>query len=199
MPCMIRIGQPQGVIPALISVLLAAVPSASFGMTAEQVLGEYWKDPLFGRAASSHEVSLELLYKRIWPERVEVPPEETVRFVVKNQGDEVHILLFSRERDPRTSDDEFQEFIRDDLHHATQAVNSSHHHHSSGSSVEETVDIVKVVDQRPTLLIMPGEQKEMLLRFPEPGMYHAFCVLDAHWDEGYTMRIHVEMTESGEQ
>lgn len=199
MPCMIKIGQYQGVIPALISVLLSALPTASFGMTAEQVLGEYWKDPLFGRAASSHEVTLELLYKRIWPERVKIPPEETVRFVAENRGDEVHILLFSRQLDPHATDEKFQTFIRDELHHATQAKRSTHHQHSSGSSVEETVDIVKAVDQRPTLLIKPGEQKEILLRFPETGIYHAFCVLDAHWDEGYSMRIYVEMAESGEQ
>lgn len=177
---------------------LLAFGGRSWALTAEQVLGEYWKDPLFGAAASSQEVKLELLYKKIWPEHVTVQQGATVRIVALNRGEDIHILLFSDTLDPRSDDKAFQAFLNDERHHAANTVSTSHHQHSGGRAVDETVDIVKEVGQQPTLLIKPGEQKEMLLRFEDNGTYYGFCVVDEHWHQGYVVHIDVSALISEE-
>lgn len=183
--------------PSCLCVLLLALLTLSirpvYALSPEQVLGEYWKDPLFGAAASNKDVSLEVLYKTIWPSESRVHVGETVRFIAINKGDELHLLLFSKARSRLQEDTQFQEFVADEVHHAQAAPSASHHHsHHGSATVDETVDIVKQISQRPTLLIKPGERKETLVRFDHPGKYYVFCVLDDHLDQGYISEIIVE-------
>ena len=63
--------------------------SSLAGFTAEEILGEYWKDPLFGEAAANTTISLELLPGMIWPNKVTVPLSKNVRFVFINKSEEM--------------------------------------------------------------------------------------------------------------
>ena len=61
----------------------------------EDVLGEYWTDPLFGVASAENSQRVEVLYQLLFPEVIEVFSGQTTRFIFENNSDQVHVFLFS--------------------------------------------------------------------------------------------------------
>lgn len=166
----------------------------AYGITPEQVLGEYWKDPLFGKAASEHTINLEVLHRRIWPMEIKVPTGKNIRFVVQNKTSEAHLIAFSAEPETLMADDGFKKFAQDELYHASQKAEQGaghHHHHDMGDAADETQDIVKTLDQKPTVFVSAHDQKEMLINFSKPQTISIFCTLDGHVEDGYISRLDV--------
>lgn len=160
------------------SVLSAKVASE---ITAERVLGEYWKDPLFGVAAESHTIQVDVLNDRLWPDNIQIPASETIRFVFFNRSKKQHLLAFAIDMQALRQDETFQKFIADELFHAKQEANHDPRSHShSSSSVDDAESIVKLLEQRPTVFVKPGETKEILVRFDQTDTVALSCVLDAH-------------------
>lgn len=151
------------------------------GLTAEDVLGEYWKDPLFGEAAESLTIQIEILSGKIWPEKIKVPQDKTVRFVFSNKSNESHLFAFTNDIEALLAKESFQKFIQDEIFHSKQESQSdprSHSHSSSG--VGDAEAIVKRLDQRPTVFIKPNDIKEILVRFYTPETLELRCVIDTH-------------------
>jgi uncharacterized cupredoxin-like copper-binding protein len=150
-------------------------------ITAESVLGEYWKDPLFGVAAESRTVQVEILSDRLWPGFIEVPVQETIRFVFLNRSKKQHLFAFTLDLQALLEQKTFQKFIADELFHANHAEASDPRSHThASSSVDDAEAIVKELAQRPTVFLKPGETKEILVRFNEPGEVLLSCVIDRH-------------------
>lgn len=153
-------------------------------ITAEAVLGEYWKDPLFGEAAESHTVNIEVLNGKIWPNTISVKHSETVRFVFLNRSKESHLFAFAKDVDVLINDETFQRFIQDEMYHSKQESKSDPRAHShSSSSVDDAEAIVKLLAQRPTVFVKPNDIKEILIRFSEPATVELRCVIGAHKDK----------------
>lgn len=152
-------------------------------ITAEAVLGEYWKDPLFGEAAESHTVQIEILNGKIWPNVISVTKSEIVRFVFLNKSKQHHLFAFAKDIDLLLQDASFQDFIQDEIFHSDQESNSDPRSHShSSSSVDDAEAIVKLLPQRPTVFIKPDDTKEILIRFDESQLVQLHCVLGDHQD-----------------
>ena len=166
----------------LVSGLIAVVSgNAASEITAERVLGEYWKDPLFGVAAESQTVQVEILSDRLWPGVIQVPSAETIRFVFLNRSKKQHLFAFAEDMHTLQKDDAFQKFIADELCHASQEASRDPRSHShSSSSVDDAEPIVKLLEQRPTVFVQPNETKEILLRFNEAGSIALSCVIGTH-------------------
>lgn len=159
---------------------------SAHALTAEQVLGEYWKDPIFGQAAASFDTRLEVLNGRIWPSEFQAPKGQNARFVFINKTDQPHLLAFTRDEDALLKDVEFKKFAMDELFHAEQMQNQPRGgHHHSGSSADDAQDIVKTMSQRPSVFVSPGEEKEILIRLEHDERVSIICVLDEHYDMGY--------------
>ncbi len=166
------------------------------GLTAEDVLGEYWADPLFGEAAESVTVQIEILSGRIWPEDIKVPEAETVRFVFFNKSNDSHLFVFTKDIDTLMAQESFQKFIQDEIFHSKQEARADPRSHShSSSSVDEAEAIVKRLDQRPTVFVKPNDIKEILVRFNTPEMIELRCVIDAHKEKLIKGRIEVLVNE----
>lgn len=151
------------------------------GLTAEDVLGEYWKDPLFGEAAESYTVSVEVLNGKIWPEKISVSIDETIRFVFENKSDKTHLFAFSNDIESLLKVPAFNTFIKDELFHSKQEAKSDPRSHThSSSSVDDAQAIVKTLGQRPTILIKPNDTKEILVRFNLSELVELRCVIDDH-------------------
>ncbi|MFT5716658.1 MAG: hypothetical protein ACJAWS_001412 [Oleiphilaceae bacterium] len=155
------------------------------GFTAEEILGEYWKDPLFGEAASEATIFIELLPGMIWPNNVNVPLSKNVRFVFTNKSTESHLVAFSVDIKKQLKDERFQAFIKDELYHSQQQVIGGTGHSHSGSAVGDAQALVKTLDQWPTVFVKPDEKKEILIRFDELTQVPFICVLDTHEDNEY--------------
>jgi|GEM_PF-1514265 len=155
------------------------------GFTAEEILGEYWKDPLFGEAASEATVSIELLPGMIWPNNVTVPLAKNVRFVFINKSEESHLIAFSEDIKKQLADDRFQKFIKDELYHSQQQVIGGTGHSHSGQAVGDAEALVKKLDQWPTVFVKPDEIKEILIRFDIPMQLPFICVLETHEEKEY--------------
>lgn len=154
------------------------------GITAEDVLGEYWKDPLFGEAAESQTIHIEILQGRIWPEQISVPIDQTVRFVLINKSEETHLFAFTNNLAVLRAEPEFKRFIDDELYHAETAAKAPIHAHShSGTSVDDAQAIVKLLEQRPTVLVKPEDKKEILIRFTKSELIELHCVIPAHYEK----------------
>lgn len=150
-------------------------------ITAERVLGEYWKDPLFGVAAESQTIHVEVLSDRLWPGFIQVPASETIRFVFLNRSTKQHLFAFAKDIHALRKDEAFQQFITDELFHASQEGSRDPRTHShASSSVDDAEAIVKLLDQRPTVFVKPNETKEILVRFEQSGQVALSCVIDAH-------------------
>lgn len=178
----------------LVKVFILGVlcPLYTYALTAEQVLGEYWNDPLFGQAAAEHTVELEVLHRRIWPMEVTVPSEKNIRFIVKNKTEEMHLLAFTKQPERLIADEHFKMFVNDELHHARQSSAAHHHDHHSDGAADKTQDIVKTLDQNPTVLVRNNEEKEILISFSDVGELYVFCVLDEHQKKGYVSKVLIE-------
>lgn len=150
------------------------------GVTAEQILGEYWNDPLFGLAATDKTINIEILSSRIWPESISVRPDAKVRIVVHNKTDDFHLIAFSEDLESLQESSDFQAFIKDELFHAKQKKQQGRNHSHSGTGVGDAQSIVKTIPQNPTVFVRPDEKKEVLVRFTEVGLVSFACVLDGH-------------------
>lgn len=170
-----------------ITFLLSSMFSLSgfAGFTAEEVLGEYWKDPLFGEAASDATISIELLSGMIWPNKVTVPLSKNVRFVFINKSEESHLIAFSADIKKQLEDERFQRFIKDELYHSQQQVIGGTGHSHSGSAVGDAEALVKTLDQWPTVFVKPDEKKEILIRFDTLIPLPFICVLETHEEKDY--------------
>jgi len=160
-------------------------PIGFAGFTAEEILGEYWKDPLFGEAASDATISIDLLPGMVWPSKVTVPLSKNVRFVFINKSEEPHLVAFSSDINKQLEDERFQKFIKDELYHSQQQVIGGTGHSHSGSAVGDAEALVKTLDQWPTVFIKPDEKKEILIRFDELTQIPFICVLDTHEEKDY--------------
>ena len=161
------------------------------GLTAEQVLGEYWKDPLFGEAASEATVAVDLLFDQVWPSKITVPSGKNIRFVFFNKSKTPHLMAFSNDISIQLADDRFKKFIKDELFHSQQRVIAGQGHSHSGTSVDDAQALVKTLDQWPTVFVKPDDKKEILIRFNEPTTIFFTCVLDMHEEEVYRGAIDV--------
>ncbi len=177
------------------------VCSSVKALSPEDVLGNYWEDPLFGKAASDRSVHLEILHKRIWPQSLEVRSENTVRFVIENKSDELHIIAFTDDVETLIADERFIAFTRDEIFHANKKHGPSNSHSHTGANADGGVDIVKTIDQRPTVTVAAHDRKEILIRFDEEEDIIAFCAIDAHHEEGYQtfIRVNPSKQESGNE
>ncbi len=160
--------------------LLTASFNVLSGLTAEDVLGEYWKDPLFGEAAESQTVNVEILHGKIWPEHIKVPLNQAIRFVFLNKSSESHLFAFTNDIVGLMAKESFQKFIQDEIFHSQQVQADPRSHSHSSSSVDDAEAIVKRIDQRPTVFVKPNDVKEILVRFSEQEFIELRCVIDEH-------------------
>lgn len=175
--------------------LFAFISQNSFaGFTAEEILGEYWKDPLFGEAASEATISIELLPGMVWPDMIKVPLAKNIRFVLTNKSSIPHLIAFSANITKQLEDERFQKFIQDELYHSQQQVIGGGGHSHSGSTVGDAEALVKTVDQWPTVFVKPDDKKEILIRFDALSQIPFMCVLDDH--EGKEYRGLITILES---
>lgn len=149
----------------------------------EDILGEYWKDPLFGVAAAEQNIQFEVLHKLLFAPKNEVHAGKKTRVVFENKTAEVHVFVFTRDGDNPTKDDSLARFVDDELHHANMAAKPSvgHHDHAS-TSTDGAKAIVRTMDERPTLTVAPEEFKEIIIRFEDPGTIKVLCMVDGHED-----------------
>lgn len=167
------------------AIVLSLLPSLAFSLEPEEVLGEYWKDPLFGEAAAELEVELELLHRLIWPPKFTAELASKVRLVVRNKTEQIHVLAVAESNDGLISDESFRSRISDDLHHAENMPSHSAGHVHGGSSVDAPESLVKTIDQKPSLLIKPGEFKELIMSVDRIADLNVFCVLEGHENLGH--------------
>jgi len=174
---------------ALVCLMLSSTAQA---LKPEDVLGEYWNDPLFGAAAAQFTVDVEILHRKLWPEEIAVPQFKNVRFVVTNKSEELHLLAFSSHPGKLMADEKFMSFVKDDVHHALMKPVVDGNHTHAGGDVDNPQPLVKKMSQNPTVIVRPNEFKEVLISFDEPGSLELFCVLEDHADQGYRSLIVIE-------
>jgi len=177
----------------LCAILFSIVLSSnSFALEPEEVLGEYWKDPLFGVAAAESTHRVEVLYQLLYPELIKTISGQKMRFIFENKSDEVHVFLFSSSPDELQEDQTFQAFVADEVHHATMKSHSGEgHNHTESSSAKDTKSIVSVLEDRPTMTIEPWDTREIILRFDQAGVVYLRCILDGHEDHNHNSVIEV--------
>ena len=164
----------------------------SIALEPEQVLGEYWKDPLFGEAAAGLTVQVEILNNKLWPETISVPTGVNIRFVVTNKTEEIHLLAMTNDVDTLVSEASFKQFLRDEVYHTKlKPVVDGQHQHAS-TNVDDARSMVKTLGERPTVIVRPGEFKEVLVRFSDANKLLLFCALDDHLEEGYASTLMIQ-------
>lgn len=170
-----------------------AVNPCSAGVTAEQVLGEYWKDPLFGAAAAEISINVDILPDHLWPKTITVPANKTIRFVFVNKSKEPRLIAFSDDVNTLLADSEFTQFVKDEMLHSEKKVvaGEGHSHSHGSSSADDAKSIVKTLAQRPTVFVVPDDLKEILVRFDEPASIKMFCAIDAHHANGFLVTVEV--------
>lgn len=153
----------------------------SYALEPESVLGEYWKDPLFGEAAAQTEVNVELLYKLLWPQRVLLNTGQKVRFNVENKTELLHVLALVEEHHAEHATSDFKKFVEEEVIHAEMKDHSAvgHHEHSVASG-DAALSLVRTLDQKPTVTVRPDETKELIVRFDQPGVVYLRCVVEGH-------------------
>tara|TARA_R110002167_G_scaffold10958_15_gene49092 strand:+ start:790 stop:1347 length:558 start_codon:yes stop_codon:yes gene_type:complete len=180
----------------LISLLFFTAWHVNAGLTAEDVLGEYWTDPLFGEAAESVTVHIDVLNGRMWPEIIKVPEAETIRFVFFNKSKVSHLFVFTNDIDKLMAKESFTNFIQDEIFHSQQEAKADPRSHShTSSSVDEAEALVKKLDQRPTVFVKPNDVKEILVRFDAPEIIELSCVIDFHKEKRIKGKIEVFVNE----
>lgn len=173
------------------SILLAIVSLPVSSLEPEDILGEYWKDPLFGVASAQSVHRVEVLYKLLFPERLEVFTSQKTRFVFENNTDEVHVFLFSSEPSEALNDREYIDFVNDEVMHARMEVTSNEGHVHSSGNTDDAKSMVGTLADRPTMTIQPHDTREMIIRFDEPATLVLRCVLEGHEDLGHESVIKV--------
>ena len=175
----------------LLGILLATLSFPSWSLEPEDILGEYWKDPLFGVASAQSVHRVEVLYKLLFPKEMEVFTEQKTRFVFENNTDEVHVFLFSSEPSEALEDSDYAAFVRDEVMHAKMEVTTPEGHEHTGSSTDDAKSMVGSLADRPTMTIQPHDTREMIIKFDEPLTLVLRCVLDGHEDLGHESIIKV--------
>jgi len=160
-------------------------------LTPEQVLGEYWNDPLFGSAATHHSATFELLHHRIWPQEYAFPADKNIQIVIENRTDQQHLIAFDKAVAERLRQPAFQEFIKETLAHANENHTQGRHHSHGNSNVDDAAAIVKTLAQQPTVFVRPKDTKEILIKFEKTGRIYLFCALDGHHREGWIAELTV--------
>jgi len=166
-------------------------PNGFAGLTAEQVLGEYWKDPLFGEAASEATIFVDLVSDDVWPPKITVPLARNIRFVFLNKSKQPHLMAFSKDIRIQLADERFQKFVDDELFHSQQKVIAGLGHSHASSSVDDAQALVKTLDQWPTVFVKPEDRKEILIRFDELTTISFTCALGDHEEKEYKGLIEI--------
>jgi uncharacterized cupredoxin-like copper-binding protein len=174
----------------LVFCVLLALPARS--LQPEDILGEYWKDPLFGVAAAQQTIQFEVLYKLLFSPNNNAHTAKKTRVVFENKTDEVHVFVLTKDMNALSEDEGFKSFVKDELHHASMATQatSGHHDHSSGSA-DGAKSIVRTLDENPTVTVAPDDFKEIIIRFNDPGEVRVLCVVEGHEELEHTNVISV--------
>ena len=181
----------QGVRAAVALWLLGSSLSV-YSLEPEDILGEYWKDPLFGVASAENAQKVEVLYKLLFPQEMEVFSGQRTRFVFENKTEEVHVFLFSSEPSHALHDEQYQAFVKDEVMHATMPGNhSGGHDHSSAAGNSAAKSMVGNLEDKPTMTLQPNDTREMIIRFDAPTTLTLRCVLEDHADMGHESVIRV--------
>ncbi len=175
----------------LLGLCLASYCLSGHALKPEDILGEYWKDPLFGIASAESAHRVEVLYKLLYPEQMEVFTEKKTRFVFDNRTDQVHVFLFSAEPTEALSDEEYKAFVADEVRHARMEVSSADGHVHSNTNTDAAKSMVGTLADRPTMTLQPQDTREMIIRFDEPATLVLRCVIEGHEDLGHESRIEV--------
>jgi hypothetical protein len=163
--------------------LFTSVSSAE--ITAESVLGEYWKDPLFGEAAGELSQTFELLKNRVLPDQATIPLNKKIQIIFENRDSEMHIMAFSATPLELLADDDFKTLVNDTVLHARQKKTYGNNHQHSNSDVTNPQEFVKTMEDLPLVVVKPGARKEIIIRFDDDSPITIFCVLDDHLQNGY--------------
>lgn len=158
-------------------------------ITAEAVLGEYWKDPLFGAAAGELSQSFELLKNRVIPNQATIKLNKKIQIVFENRDSEMHIMGFSHNPLALLADEDFKALVADTVHHANQNKSYGNNHQHSNSDVTNPQEFVKTINDLPLVVIKPKSRKEIIIRFDDQNPVKIFCVLDDHIHTGYLAEI----------
>lgn len=170
--------------------LMSLVAPAS-ALTAEDVLGDYKSDPLFGVAAAEREVVLELLHRLIWPKESEVRHGERIRIKLINKSKRAHAVVFSTEPSSIIKDKDFQAFVKDDLMHASlEPIRDGQHTHADlGFSAPKAM--VKKISDHPVLTVRAGEFREMIVEVDVNEAIIVVSVSEEVFEDGYVSSIFV--------
>ena len=163
-----------------LSLLLLFTLTTNAGVTAEDILGEYWKDPLFGQAATDRTVELEVLVGRVWPQSVNISSGSKVRVLVKNRTNEPHLLVFTKDLKALYQSEAYKMFVLDELYHSKKKAQQGSGHSHSGNSVGDAESIVKPLSQNPSVFVVGGDRKEVLIEFEGTGIANYSCMIESH-------------------
>ncbi len=170
---------------AIIALICGMSPEVT-ALQPEDVLGEYWNDPLFGEAAAQQSLRLELLHRKLFPETVFAERGRTLQLVVDNRTAEAHMLVITDDPQALQNDAKFRRFRDDTLLHEQKTAAMTHHHHEHAEANAEAAQaMVKTLKQRPSVFVRAGERKEILLRFDEINALRVMCVLPGHEELGH--------------
>lgn len=172
---------------ALFGVSLFSVSKAE--ITAESVLGEYWKDPLFGVVAGEVSITFELLQYGVIPHRINTLPNKRVQVIFKNNDTEMHIMAFAQNPSALLSDEQFLSSVDDVYSHAKEKVKYIGNHQHTDASISNSKKFIKTIEDLPLVVIKPRESKEVIIKFNGSNSVKVFCVLDGHIDRGYISKI----------
>jgi uncharacterized cupredoxin-like copper-binding protein len=147
----------------------------------EDILGEYWKDPLFGVAAAEQNIQFEVLHKLLFSPNNKVHAGKKTRIVFENKTSEVHVFVFTHDGVDIADQASLSRFVDDELHHANMAGKPSVGHHDHASSASDGAKaIVRTMAENPTVTISPEEFKEIIIRFENPGTVKVLCMVAGH-------------------
>ena len=166
------------------------------GITAEAVLGDYKSDPLFGEAAAKESVTIEVGTSRFAPQNIRIAANLNIRFVFTNSSNQTHLMVMASDLNEVLAD---QPFIDSYLEHGTNQVAVPSGHSHGNSSAEDASPMVKLIDEHPAVLLIPGDTKEVLVRFSNTHPIQLACVLDEHYKQGLHGTIVPYLQESGLQ
>ena len=121
--------------------------------------------PLIGQLGNSSQVSrtieIAMIENRFMPDEITIKQGETIRFLLKNEGKKHH------------------EFAIDTLENLKELA----------KMMRDNPDMAHNEPNR--LKVAPGEQKELIWRFPETGIVDFACPFPGHF-KGMRGKIHVE-------
>ncbi|ARU59151.1 MAG: hypothetical protein MI864_18805 [Pseudomonadales bacterium] len=172
--------------------VLSGSTALALEVTPEMILGDYRSDPLFGTAAAQETVVIEVENHRVVPARLTLPAQTITRILFQNQSDQTHLMVIAEDLQTLLDDPEFLSAYTDSERKSAAPGHGGHHHGTSSNSADDAAPIVKSPDEHPALSLPPGEQKEVLMRFP-PGVNVVYaCLLDQHYQTGVMGFINIE-------